>query len=157
MIFRTLAALSVVGATALSVSAQDSQLPGFFQSVTATVAPTKLVPGSTATLTVTVKLTEGFHIYSPQPGDEYAIPTSLVLTKAPGVVYGKPVWPKSTKIEKTNVYEGTATITVPVTIAKSAKGSIKVGGVLKAQGCNATGCLPPASVPVSAVLTVGGK
>ena len=68
-------------------------------------------PGGKATLTITVKIAEGFHIYSPQPGDEYAIPTTFTPLKTPGVTYGKPVWPKATKFEKTNVFEGQATIT----------------------------------------------
>jgi hypothetical protein len=46
-------------------------------------------------------------------------------------------------------------VTVPVTLAKTVKpGTLKLGAAVKAQGCNATGCLPPDTVQLATSLTV---
>ena len=56
---------------------------------------------------------------------------------------------------KQRVHGGKIVIKVPVAVAKSVKGTVKVGGQVKLQPCNDHGCLPPFALPLSAALTVG--
>jgi DsbC/DsbD-like thiol-disulfide interchange protein len=54
-----------------------------------------------------------------------------------------------------NVYEGKATIAVPFSVAKAAKpGKQKLTANVGYQTCNDQTCLPPETVPVSAMVTV---
>lgn len=155
MWIRTAALAALVSALTVPALAQSAKIPGFLSSVKASVAPGSVKAGGKATLTVTIAMAPGFHIYDPKPGDEFAIASELVLPKVAGVSYGKALWPKPTMQEKARVHEGTITVTIPVLLAKTVKpGMMKLGATLKAQGCNATGCLPPDSVAVSAPLTV---
>jgi hypothetical protein len=56
------------------------------------------------------------------------------------------------------VFEGAAVISVPITLSKSVKpGALSLGADVRAQGCNATACLPPATIHFTAPLTVGTK
>lgn len=155
MWIRTAALAALVSALTVPALAQSAKIPGFLSSVRASVAPGSMKAGGKATLTVTISMAPGFHIYDPKPGEEFAIASELVLPKLAGVSYGKVVWPQPKLQEKARIHEGTVTVTIPVMLAKSMKpGTIKLGATLKAQGCNATGCLPPDSVVVSAPLTV---
>lgn len=155
MWIRTAALAVLVSSLTVPVLAQRAAMPGFLSSVKASVAPGSVKAGGKTMLTVTIALAPGFHIYDPKPGEEFAIPSELVLPKLAGVSYGKAVWPQPKLQEKARIHEGTVTVTVPVTLAKTVKpGTMKLGATLKAQGCNATGCLPPDSVTVSAALTV---
>lgn len=155
MWIRTAALAALVSSLSASALAQRTPMPGFLSSVKASVAPGNVKAGSKATMAVTITLAPGFHIYDPKPGEEFAIASELVLPKLAGVSYGKPVWPKPTMQEKARIHEGTITVTIPVILAKTVKpGTLKLGATLKAQGCNATGCLPPDSVAVSTALTV---
>ncbi|MBB6050994.1 protein-disulfide reductase DsbD N-terminal domain-containing protein [Armatimonas rosea] len=155
MWIRTAALAALVSSLASAAPAQAPKLPGFFAAAKATVAPVSVKAGAKATLTVTITMAPGFHIYDPKPGDEFAIPSEVTPTKVAGVTYGKAVWPAPTLHEKTRIHEGTITVTVPITLAKTVKpGTLKLGAAVKAQGCNATGCLPPETVQLSAPLTV---
>ena len=152
------AAVAALVSTLVAVTpapAQTPKLPGFFAAAKAMVAPVKVKAGGTATLTLTITMAPGFHIYDPKPGDEFAIASEVMPLKAAGVTYGKAVWPAPTIHEKTRVHEGVITVKVPITLAKTVKpGMLKLGAALKAQGCNETGCLPPDTITLSAPLTV---
>jgi hypothetical protein len=87
-----------------------------------------------------------------------AIPTKFTPLAAPGVTYGTPIFPKPTLFHgKTRVHEGVIVIKIPVIVAKTAKGKPAVGGDLKVQACNETGCLPPFALKLAAPLTLGAK
>ena len=155
MWIRTTALAALAFSLTVPALAQKASMPGFLSSVKASVAPGSVKAGGKTTMTVTIALAPGFHIYDPKPGDEFAIASELVLPKLVGVSYGKAVWPQPKLQEKARIHEGVVTVTIPVTLAKTVKpGTMKLGATLKAQGCNATGCLPPDSVAVSAPLTV---
>lgn len=156
MWIRTAAAAALIAALATSAPAQAPKLPGFISSVKTEVSPAVLKPGTKATLTLTITMAPGYHIYSTNPGDEFAIATELTPMKAPGITYGKAVWPKPTLHEKVRIHEGTAVVTVPITIAKTAKpGTLKLGASIKAQGCNESACLPPDTFSAVASVTLG--
>jgi DsbC/DsbD-like thiol-disulfide interchange protein len=155
MWIRTAAVAALISSLAVSAPAQAPKMPGFLSSVKASAAPGSVKAGGKATLTLTIAMAPGFHIYDPKPGDEFAIASELVYGKTPGVTFGKAVWPAPKMHEKTRVHEGTITVTVPITLAKTVKpGALKLATTLKSQGCNETGCLPPDSVTVTAPLMV---
>ena len=156
MWIRTAAALALIATVATAAPAQAPKLPGFISAVKTTIAPTTLKPGSKATITVMITMATGYHIYSTDPGDEFAIATELTPLKAVGITYGKAVWPKPTLHEKVRIHEGTAVVTIPITVAKTAKpGTLKIGASIKAQGCNETACLPPDTFSTNTTVTVG--
>ena len=155
MWIRAAALAALVSSLATAAPAQAPKIPDFMSGAKASVAPGTVKAGGKATLTLTLTMAPGFHIYDPKPGDEFAIASEVVGSKIAGVTYGKPVWPKPTLHEKTRIHEGTITVTVPVTIAKNAKpGTLKLGAAVKSQGCNATGCLPPETVALVTPLVV---
>lgn len=155
MWIRAAALAALVSSLAIAAPAQTPKLPGFISEAKAELAPVSVKAGTKATLTLTVTMAPGYHIYDPNPGDEFAIASEVTLTKIPGVSFGKAVWPKPLLQEKTRVHEGTIKVTIPVTLAKTVKpGKLKLSAALKSQGCNATGCLPPETVTLFAPLTV---
>lgn len=155
MWIRTAALAALVSSLAVAAPAAAPKLPGFFAAAKASIAPAKVKTGGTATLTITLTMAPGFHIYDPKPGDEFAIASEVMPVKAAGVTYGKAVWPTPTIHEKVRIHEGVITVTVPITLAKTVKpGTLKLGAAVKAQGCNATGCLPPDTITLPAPLTV---
>lgn len=156
MWIRTSVAMAILAAVATAAPAQAPKLPGFISAVKTTVTPAVLKPGTKATLTVAVTIAPGYHIYSTDPGDEYAIATELAPLKAAGVTYGKASWPKPTLHDKVRIHEGTAVVTIPIAVAKTAKpGAVKIGASIKAQGCNETACLPPDTFTAVATVMVG--
>jgi len=128
---------------------------------TATVTPVTVARGGKGTLTLTLKIKDGYHINGVEPGNEFAIATVFTGKAPAGVTYGKPVFPKAKPINMPgfetpiNVYEGTAVVTIPFTVAKTAKpGKATVGGSLRYQGCDDSSCFPPDSISVAAPVTV---
>jgi DsbC/DsbD-like thiol-disulfide interchange protein len=151
-----LGALALI-ALALPASAQR-QKELCMEDVTAKLAPARVAPGGKSLLTLTIEMKSGYHIYDPRPGDAMAIPTKFTPLAAPGVKYGAPIFPKPTLFHgKTRVHEGVIVIKIPVMVAKTAKGMINVGGDLKVQACNETGCLPPFALKLAAPLIIGAK
>lgn len=149
---------------AIRASAQPMGTP--YASVkSAVVEPAKAGGGQKAALVVTIDISSGFHINANKPDDANSVPTILSISapKTSGVVVGKPVFPATKTItvgyspKPIHGYEETVVIRVPLTIPSSAKaGTVKLSGMLHAQGCNATTCFPPQSFPVNATLTVTG-
>ena len=136
-----------------------------FGTLSATVVPQSVKPGSKATLTITVALAPGFHIYANKPDAENVIPTSLIVTppaKESGVSFGAPVYPAAISATvagipgKVNVYEGKVVFKIPVTVAKNAKGTTPLNAAIRMQGCNDSMCYPPKNFKVAANLTVAG-
>lgn len=142
------AALAAVASTA--AQAQAPKLPEYLKGINASVA----VKGTSATITLKIDVAPGWHIWANKPGDENAIPT-VVDVKAPaGVKVGKAVYPAGHPYPAGGkIYEGPTTVTVPVTLAKPGKAALTL--TLKAQGCNATSCLPPVSIPIA--VSIAGK
>jgi|GEM_PF-2008910 DsbC/DsbD-like thiol-disulfide interchange protein len=138
-----------------------------FATCTATLDPKTVTPGGKAIVIVTVNVEKGIHINANQPGDENLIPTVLQFTtpsKTSGVVLGKPIYPTPKAMPNIMgsgtmyVYEGKVQIKVPVTVSKSAKGSARLTGKLRTQGCNETTCFPPITFPLEVPVTIeGGK
>lgn len=133
-------------------------------TMTAAVQPGTVAPGSKTTLTITLNVEPGFHVNANDPGDENLIPLTLTMNapaKKAGVSLGKTVYPKPITIPspmgkgEARVHEGQVTISVPVTVAKTATGKTTLTGKLRLQGCNESTCYPPKTFTVSAPLVIG--
>jgi DsbC/DsbD-like thiol-disulfide interchange protein len=129
-------------------------------AIDAALAPAKLAPGAKAVLTLTLKIAPNFHIYANDPGDKFAVPTSFEAAAVSGaknaIALGRPAFPAPQIVDGLNIHEGTVVVKVPVTVPKSTKaGLYTLSGKVRYQACNQSSCLPPTSVPVSAILTVG--
>jgi thiol:disulfide interchange protein DsbD len=116
----------------------------------------RIVPGDggAATLIVDAVLASGWHVNSHHPSEDYLIATSLRLDPSSGVSFGEPKYPegrmkKFSFAEKPlSVYEGSFSITVPLTIAGPSPSELT--GAVEYQACSDTQCLAPASVPFRA-------
>jgi DsbC/DsbD-like thiol-disulfide interchange protein len=151
-----LGALALLALTAPAMAQRQKDL--CMGEVTTKLAPAKVKPGGKSVLTFTIPMKGGYHIYDAKPGTDIGIPTSFTPQAVPGITYGAPIFPKPTLFEgKSRVHEGVVVIKVPVMVAKTAKGMLNVGGGLKVQACNATGCLPPFTLKLTAPLIIGGK
>ena len=141
----------------LPVSAQGGGTP----QVAVSAAATPVARGAKGTVTVTLNVKPGWHVYAAKPGADSYIPTTIAATPDAGVTVGTAVFPKpmamktATDPKPVNVYEGKAIIKVPITVAKTAKpGMHALKMMVGYQTCNDKMCLPPTSVPVTANVTV---
>lgn len=123
--------------------------------------PATVARGGKGTLSLTLKIKSGWHVYAADPGSSDYIATTVEAKGADGVLYGKPVFPKATTLKTStdpkplNVYKDTAVISVPFTVAKTAKpGKHTLSATVGYQTCNDSMCLPPDTIPVTASVTV---
>lgn len=163
MIRRNFLFLAVGSVFALAAGA-FAQIGPEVATMTAAVQPGTVAPGGKAMLTITLNVEPGFHINANAPGDENLIPLAVTMNapaKKAGVTLGKPLYPKPMTMPspmgsgEAFVHEGKVTITVPVTVAKTAKGKTTLTGKLRLQGCNETTCYPPKTFAVSVPLVIG--
>ena len=149
-------------AAALMLPAVRSDAQGMtVATVRAVVKPTTVARGSSGTLLVTVVVSPGFHINAARPNDPALIPTVFTGHAPKGILYGAARYPapKSMRVSYENkpmlVYTGTTVISIPFTVAKTAKpGAGQLLGTVNYQGCNATSCYPPTSTSIQALVTV---
>ena len=113
------------------------------------VSKVEVQAGKTAPATVRLAILEGYHING-NPASQYQIATQLTVEPSDGLTTGAPVYPASlTKKfqfseQPLAVYEGEATINVPVTAtAGAAKGERNVSARLRFQACDEQVCYPP--------------
>ena len=151
------ASLLFVGVLAAH-SPAGAQMPGTTKvaTVTASARPATVSRGGKGVLTITVAVAPRFHVNAHAPGDPDLIGTDF---HGAGAAFGAVRYPTAKTIildkKPTRVYTGRSVITVPFTVPKTARpGRMTVGGSLTYQGCNATMCYPPTTVPVRAVVTV---
>lgn len=147
------AGLFLVAAAAFSANAPQ---PATLMKVAARVEP----GAGGKTLVLDVKLETGWHVNSHKPSEDYLIATSVTVDPAAGVTAGEPKYPegmmkKFSFAEKPlSVYEGSFTITVPLTGAT--ENVERVAGAVEFQACSDTQCLAPASVRFEASAGAGG-
>lgn len=123
--------------------------------------PAAAVAGQAVRLDVTLSITDGLHINSHTPAQDFLIP--LELTIAPdagleieGIDFPAPLM-KAFEFsdEKMSVYEGELLITVRARVAAAAQGGQRsVIAVLSYQGCSEKSCFAPASDTLRAELTI---
>ena len=112
-----------------------------------------LPQGTGATLAVTLSIPPGLHTQSHTPLTDNLIPLVVTLTPASGVSAGDVIYPQP-KIEnypalgRVSVYDGEATIYVPLKIAPDAPaGDITLSGVVSYQACDDKVCFAPEELP----------
>jgi thiol:disulfide interchange protein DsbD len=132
----------------------------------ATIDPT-LKPGSSSTLKVAAKVTEGWHINSDKPLSEDYIPTKLEIrapvTVAPGAIKYPPA--ETMALDPAagggnlSVFGGDIKFEVPLKAAPTfaPKPGEAITVTIDYQGCNNNECLRPASVSTTVALAASGS
>jgi thiol:disulfide interchange protein DsbD len=106
-------------------------------------------PGASGTLVVTIEVSDGWHVNSNSPLEDYLIPTAVRLQLPPGWSAEAPVYPAHREARfafsdhPVAVFEGRFEITVVVGRGRDAPDG-PIRGVLEAQACNDRVCLAPA-------------
>jgi hypothetical protein len=115
------------------------------------------VQGRAATVPLSFRVANGYHINSNKPKSEFLIPTVLKLDAATDIVIGRTTYPDGQDMsfafapeEKLNVYTGDFKVDVLVRPLHSVSaGKYIVRGMLKYQACDNAACYPPKQLPVS--------
>ncbi len=118
--------------------------------------------GATATVKVTAALSDGFHLNSHTPAEDFLIPLTLKWAPAPGTVdagevaYPKPQMVKVPFQEKPlSVLTGRFELSTPFKVPANADvGPTTVTGKLRYQACNDKSCFPPKTVDVKVPVEV---
>jgi len=136
--------------------------------LTARAVPLKqaLSPGDTVTLHVLLSIQHPYHVNANPASEAYLVATAVTLKTAQGIEIGKPVYPKALSRnfafspgKPLKVYEGTALVKVPLTIAGDATTGIRqLSGIVKYQACNEKQCLLPAQTQfATSVQVISGQ
>lgn len=144
----------------------DSQVPSG-KDVVSPTAYASLDPagrGSTAQIAVVMKIRPGFHVNAREKSAEYLIATDLKSEIPTGFSAGEVTYPKG-KLEKftfskepLNVYQGTVVLKMSLKVLPAAPiGVTKIPLKLRYQACSTELCLPPATLPVEAVINVAAS
>jgi len=130
--------------------------------VRAEAANVEIKAGGSADASVKLTIASGYHVNANPASASYLIPTELTAETSEGITPTKPVYPASTKRKFTfapdqplDVYEGEATIKLPLNVAGNAKkGAHTIKGKLRIQPCNEQSCFPPKNIELSIPVTV---
>ena len=118
-------------------------------------APAKLAPGARATVTVELRIGEGWHVNSHAPADVFLVPTEVALA-APGAKLSAVRYPKDVERrfpfsdKPLRVYDGTVRFEADLELPRTATGNVTVEGSVSYQACNERQCFAPASLPLQA-------
>ncbi len=153
-------AFGAMALASLTLSAQ-AQSPGKMNvaAVSASVTPTHVGRGGKGVLVVTLSVAPQFHVNAHKTSDPDLIATDFAPSAPAGVKFGAARYPAPHMLsldgKPSPVYVGRTTISIPFTVAKTAKaGAAKLGGQLTYQGCNAASCFPPKTVAVTAAVAI---
>jgi DsbC/DsbD-like thiol-disulfide interchange protein len=130
--------------------------------VRASADPVEIKAGSSAEAPVKLTVANGYHINANPPSFSYLIATELTVEPSEGITPAQPVYPASVKRSfafakdgPLAVYEGEATIKLPLTAAGNAqKGAHNLKGKLRVQPCDEESCYKPRDIEVSLPVTV---
>ena len=144
---------------ALVLRAQ-STAPGGTQYIEVKTSAEKpaLTPGARTTLFVDVTPKPSMHVYA--PGEKDAIPVTVTLTPTGALKADAPTFPKPEQfyfapIKLTQlIYSKPFRITVPVTVAKTASGTLDIKGTIRYQACDDKVCYTPKTIPLAWSLPV---
>jgi hypothetical protein len=111
---------------------------------------------------VVLKIRPGFHVNAREVSAEYLIPTELRAEVPAGFKLSEVIYPKGTlqtfafsKDKPLNVYTGTVTVRVPLTVLGDAPlGEQHISMKLRYQACSQEICLPPVTKDVQAVVNI---
>jgi DsbC/DsbD-like thiol-disulfide interchange protein len=143
-------------ANSQDVSAKDVLAP------TAYVSYDPVARGMTLQVAVVLKIRPGFHVNAHEVSEEYLIPTEIRPDAPAGFKMGAVSYPKGTletfafsKNKPLNVYTGTATVRLPLTVLLNAPlGPQHIAMKVRYQACSSEICLPPVTKDVEATVNV---
>lgn len=144
-----------------------TQIPSAREVVKPTAFPS-LEPaarGEQMEIAVIMKIRDGYHVNARETTFDYLIPTDLKAEALAGFKTGNVTYPKGTlhkfnftKDQPLNVYTGTVVLRMPVKVEANAPlGEQHLALKLHYQACSTDVCLPPATLPVDAVIHVSAK
>jgi DsbC/DsbD-like thiol-disulfide interchange protein len=119
-------------------------------NITATVTPTAVAIGGTASVIVVLEIDPGYHVNAPKamldPSQADLVPTQVVVSGAR--LEPSPVsYPPATKLklggESVAAYTGKVTISVPVKVAAGARGEHALKVSVTTQACDDKACQLP--------------
>ena len=157
-------AAALLAAVLFLASPAGSQTPSG-KDVVAPEAYASLDPvarGMSFQVAVVLKIRNGFHVNAREVTEDYLIPTDLRAEVPAGFKLGTVTYPKGTlqtftfsKNKKLNVYSGSVTILMPLTVLGTAPlGAQHIPMKLRYQACSTEICLPPVTKEVDATLNV---
>lgn len=117
--------------------------------------------GGSAEASMKLTIASGYHINANPPSFSYLKATELQIEPNEGITPGKPVYPASVtrkfafSKDPLAVYEGEATIKLPINAASNAKpGEQTLKGKLRIQACDEEACYPPRTIETSIPVTI---
>jgi len=121
--------------------------------------------GKKMEIAVVMRIRDGYHVNARQTTFDYLIPTDLQADAPTGFKTGAVSYPKGTlhkfnftKDKPLNVYTDTVVLRLPVSVGANAPlGEQHIALKLRYQACSTDVCLPPATLPVDAVIHVSTK
>jgi hypothetical protein len=129
--------------------------------VRADVANVEIKAGGSAEAPVKLMIANGYHINANPPSFSYLKATEITVEPNEGITPGTPAYPASVtrkfafSKDPLSVYEGEATIKLPLSAASSAKpGAHTLKGKLRIQACDEEACYPPRTIETSIPVTV---
>jgi hypothetical protein len=156
--FRTLA-LATLSFVGLATAIVHAQTDSSSRSILKGAAVEYLYPeqvtvsaGKASPIEMHFRVGEGLHINSHTPGQDYLIPTDLMIPEASGVRLESANYPAGSDITlpldpttKLSVYTGEFTILVSIV---ATRGNHLVEAKLHFQACDRNACLPPKTITV---------
>jgi hypothetical protein len=163
---RTLFFAAVLGLSLIFSAQLESQVPSGREVVKPEVY-VSLDPagrGSSFQIAVVMKIRTGFHVNAREKSEEYLIATDLKAELPAGFSGGEVSYPKGKLVDFSfskkplNVYQDTVILRMPVTaLANAPLGEQHIALKLRYQACSSELCLPPATLPLSAVIKVAAS
>jgi len=121
----------------------------------------KVHPGTETRIAIEIALSEGWHVNSNTPLEEFLIPTELSLGEAPGVTVERVVYPEHEVLRLGSLpnpvalYEERFTLGAVATIAQdAAPGTVTLTGALRYQACNDKICAPPKTIDIEVPIDI---
>jgi DsbC/DsbD-like thiol-disulfide interchange protein len=121
----------------------------------------EVAAGGTASASVNLTITNGYHVNANPPSESYLIPTELTVEPGEGLTAGQPVYPQSVTKKfafadkPLAVYEGEAAIKLPLKVESTAsKGAHTLNAKLRVQACDDKACYKPSTIETSIPVTV---
>lgn len=154
----------IAALVALLLVGQTAAVPA--TAVTWTLqAPRPVRAGDAVSLTLTATIAPGWHLYAmaqPEGGPistEVSLPANPLATFARPIVASKPATVFDPSFDmRVQLYSEKATFTLPLTVAAAAPAGAHPFAVeARYQSCNDVICLPPKTVRVETILTVGPR
>ncbi|MBK7707371.1 MAG: thioredoxin family protein [Acidobacteria bacterium] len=130
-------------------------------SVSASVSPTSIAPGGKGTAKLTANIAAPWYMYSISQGAGGPIPTKISFGEGVFAMNGVSGPKPKVKFDEnfkmnTESYSGSATFTIPFTVAADAtEGEQTLTVNIRYQACNDSVCLPPKTLKATALVLIG--